>query len=165
MILALPLVAGMSRRWVQRGTVDGATFCGECKPSINLVYRHLFLRVNQQTDHDGSSTYAEVKRASVSKMIQVIKMIPELFKPSLIQRGASTFCAIDLGGGYLTCLDHIAQVIPGKYAAIKYCEARLLGHSRTAMESCLLTSLRVSVIQRLHMLIWILSSWIGLIVI
>ena len=50
-------------------------------------------------------------------------MILEL-KHNLTQGKASTFRAIDLGGGYLTCLAHIAQIIPGEYAAIEYCVDR-----------------------------------------
>jgi hypothetical protein len=46
--------------------------------------------------------------------------------PLLTQREASPFRAIDLGGGFLTCLTHIAQVIPGKYLGIEYCVRRSL---------------------------------------
>jgi hypothetical protein len=100
---------------------EASTYCGECKPSIGLVYHYLYPTVNQQTAHNGSSTYAEITRGGVFKMIHVIS---EQFKQISPQGNASTFRAIDLGGGYLTCLAHIAQVIPGEYAAVEYCEDR-----------------------------------------
>ena len=104
----------------QASVVKSSRHCGECKTSIDLVYRYLFSKVNQQTAHIGSSTYAEITRDGVSK---IIKVILEL-KHNLTQGKASTFRAIDLGGGYLTCLAHIAQIIPGEYAAIEYCVDR-----------------------------------------
>ena len=98
-----------------------STYCGECKPSIHLVYQHLFPRFKQETAANGSSSYAEITRGGVSK---IIKVISDLFKQSGPQEEASRFRALDLGGGFMTCLAHIAQVIPGEYASVEYCNQR-----------------------------------------
>ena len=89
--------------------------------AVDLVYQHLYSSVNRNLDHNGASTYAEITRGGVS---QIIDAISKCFVPHLTQKEASAFRAIDLGGGYLTCLSHIAQVIPGEYVGIEYCPRR-----------------------------------------
>jgi hypothetical protein len=76
-----------------------------------------------------------------------IKVISELFKQRLMQGEASTFCTIYLRGDYLTCLAHIAQIIPpGEYAAIEYCEDRTWAFANSYKS--LLDILRCSAIPR-----------------
>jgi hypothetical protein len=100
--------------------------------SIDLVYKYLYSQVNKQLDANGASTYAEITRQGVS---QIIEAIETLFMPRLTKSEAAAFRAIDLGGGFLTCLAHIAQVIPGEYAGIEYdaCRSFLFANSYGAL--------------------------------
>jgi hypothetical protein len=98
--------------------------------ALNLIYGALYSKANRDIDHNGSSTYAEITRDSVTAIINTIE---NCFMPLLTQREASTFRAVDLGGGYLTCLSHIAQVIPGEYLGIEYCVRRTLQFAKGHM--------------------------------
>ena len=86
--------------------------------AIALVYEKLYSSVNSQLSHNGASAYAEITQDGVTK---IINKISSCFMPHL---KGSPLRAIDLGAGYLTCLAHIAQVIPGEYVGIEYCPRR-----------------------------------------
>jgi hypothetical protein len=89
--------------------------------AVALVHKVLYSSVNSQLDHTGASTHAEITQEGVT---QIIETISTCFIPLLTKSEASAFRAIDLGAGYLTCLSHIAQVIPGEYVGIEYCPRR-----------------------------------------
>ncbi len=96
----------------------------ESSPSeqaIHLVHKVLYSSVNSHLEQTGASTHAEITQEGVTR---IIEKISTCFMPLLTKSEASAFRAIDLGAGYLTCLSHIAQVIPGEYAGIEYCPRR-----------------------------------------
>lgn len=103
------------------GHCDEGPINAICEPSktdraIHLVYKRLYAP-NKDLDHNGASTYAEITRSGVS---QIIEQIRNVFFPFLTKDEIDEFRAVDLGGGFLTCLAHIAQVIPGQYIGIEY---------------------------------------------
>jgi hypothetical protein len=89
--------------------------------AINWVYDNLYSYIHRSLDANGASTYAEITRGGVD---QIIHGILTSFMPHLTEGERSAFRAIDLGAGFLTCIAHIAQVIPGEYAGIEYDETR-----------------------------------------
>jgi hypothetical protein len=91
------------------------------KNAIDLVYKRLYSAANKNLDHNGSSTYAEITRCGVS---HIIEGIMKYFIPKMKDEELAAFRAVDLGGGFLTCLSHIAQVIPGEYVGVEYDELR-----------------------------------------
>jgi hypothetical protein len=91
------------------------------KKAIHRVYELLYSSVNSQLSHNGASAYAEITEDGVTRMINKISTG---FMSRLTKSEASAFRAIDLGAGYLTCLAHIAQAIPGEYVGIEYCPRR-----------------------------------------
>lgn len=83
--------------------------------AIDIVYKRLYTP-NKNFDNNGGSTYAEITRFGVSQIIDTIKNV---FFPLLTKPERDNFRAVDLGAGFLTCLAHIAQVIPGEYIGIE----------------------------------------------
>ena len=93
------------------------------KNAINLIYKWLYSAANLNLDNNGSSTYAD--KITQCGVLHIIKGIMKYFIPKMKVEELTALWAVDLGGGFLTCLSHIAQVIPGEYMymhGVKYDE-------------------------------------------
>lgn len=85
---------------------------------------YLFLYYKQMDSlSTGFSTYGEIKRSCVTVMIRKIQ---ELFLVDLNKKETEDFRVLDVGGGLMTTMIHVGQVIPGKYCGIEACLCRSL---------------------------------------
>jgi hypothetical protein len=70
----------------------------------------------------GESTYGEITKGGVNKFIKQLKtlFLPHLKKP----QKRKNFSILDVGGGLMTTVTHIAQEIEGYYCGIESCPNR-----------------------------------------
>jgi hypothetical protein len=86
------------------------------KHSIKLGYEYLW-KPNKDHIHTGGSTYGEITKAGVSELVQGIE---KKFLKDLSDRDKQNLRVLDVGGGLMTTMFHMAQVIPGYFAGIEY---------------------------------------------
>lgn len=91
------------------------------KYSICKGYECLW-NANKNHTHTGGSTYGEITRSCVKNLIEAIK---EHFLPLLTNQQKQFLRVLDVGGGLMTTMFHMAQVIPGFYAGIEYDPTRV----------------------------------------
>jgi hypothetical protein len=102
--------------------------------NLREVYKSLFCK-NKDIVSTGESTYREITKGGVNKFIESIKLHfpPYLTTPQ--QR--KNFSMIDVGGGLMTTITHIAQEIEGYYCGIETCPNRSLLFASLFKSCCL----------------------------
>jgi hypothetical protein len=93
----------------------------KCKLSIHKGYVCLWNASKNHT-HSGGSTYGEIAKACVRNLIEAIKTH---FLPLLTNQQKQFLRVLDVGGGLMTAMFHIVQVIPGFYAGLEYVSTRV----------------------------------------
>ena len=88
--------------------------------AIDAVYHYLW-NSNGRVDHTGGGTYAELTFGNVERLID---MLQQHVLPNLTEEERKGFSMLDAGGGFMTCLAHIAQKIEGYYFGVEYDESR-----------------------------------------
>jgi hypothetical protein len=89
--------------------------------ALKEVYSTLFSK-NRHLVSTGKSTYGEITKGGVEKFIEAIK---EYFLKHLkTPQQRKNFRMLDVGGGLMTTITHIAQEIDGYYCGIEYCPDR-----------------------------------------
>jgi hypothetical protein len=87
---------------------------------IDTIYYELYFK-NKDLDSNGSSTYGEITRGGVRRIIDAIQTV---FIPLLDNDSACKFRFLDVGAGLMTTVVHIAQEIPGFYCGLELCANR-----------------------------------------
>jgi hypothetical protein len=88
---------------------------------LNKVYQILFYN-NMDLVSTGESTYGEITKAGIVKIIALIREKFFIYLPSAEQK--KNFSMLDVGAGLMTSITHIAQELGGYYCGIENCPDR-----------------------------------------
>ena len=88
--------------------------------SIDKGYDYLW-KPNKDFVNTGSSTYGEITRPCIEVLIQKIR---KEFRIFLNDEEKHFLRVLDVGGGLMTTIFHVAQKIEGFYCGIEYCAVR-----------------------------------------
>jgi hypothetical protein len=100
------------------------TFCATRhfpEDATKVLYSELFYKNKDLVGAVGSSTYGEINKAGVYKLIDCIHVY---FFKFLSPEEKSNFQMVDVGAGLMTSLVHIAQEIEGQYCGLEICPTR-----------------------------------------